>query len=68
MYTWEIEELLRIKNYLLTGEEYLNMVKTSPQIGRIKYNDCDSTIEIWTKETDEQVKYLKYKLKRKDIN
>lgn len=50
MYTWEIEELLKIKNYLLTGEEYLNMVKTSPQIKRIKYNDSDSTIEIWTKE------------------
>ena len=68
MYTWEIEELLKIKNYLLTGEEYLNMVKTSPQIKRIKYNDSDSTIEIWTKEIDKQEKYLKYKLKRKDMN
>ena len=68
MYTWEIEKLLKIKNYLLTGEEYLNMVKTSPQIKRIKYNDSDSTIEIWTKEIDKQEKYLKYKLKRKDMN
>ena len=64
MYTWEIENLLKLKQYLLTGREYLNMVQTSPQIKRIKYNPYNDTFEIWTKEDDNSEHYFKYKVKK----
>ena len=43
MYTWEIEELLLLKNYLLTGKEYLEMIDTDKiiNLGYINWiSDC----------------------------
>ena len=37
MYSHEIDQLLKIRNY--NSEEYLNIIKTSPQIDHVKYDD-----------------------------
>ncbi len=66
MYTWEIEELLKLKKYILYTDEYLNMIKTSPQIYRVKYNAYDNTIETWTKEENNSSKHFKYKVKKRE--
>ena len=65
MYTWEIENLLKQKDYCLHYKEYINMIKTSPQIKRIKYNAYDKTLETWTKEENHTEKYFKYKIKKR---
>ena len=64
MYTWEIEKLLELKNYILHGEEYSRIIKTSPQIKKIKYNAHDNSFETWTKEDDNSVNYFKYKVRK----
>ncbi len=65
MYTWEIEKFLAIKNYVLYGDEYLHVVKTSPQIKRIRHNPYDESFEMWTKEDDGTENYFKYKVRRR---
>lgn len=42
MYSYEINELLKLKNYLLAVEEYLYILETSPQIERCTYNAYDN--------------------------
>lgn len=37
MYSNEIEQLLKFKNFLLTAKEYIKIIETSPQIDHIKY-------------------------------
>lgn len=66
MYTWEIENLLKIKNYILNSEEYTNMISSSPQVKRVKYNTFDDSMETWTEEQDNSKKYFKYKVRRKE--
>lgn len=39
MYSHEIEELLKLKNNILTVQEYCNIIATSPQINYIIYKD-----------------------------
>lgn len=67
MYSHEIENLLRLKNYLLNNEEYLSMVKTSPQINHIRYNDYSKFFEMWTKDnySFKFKVYYKYDLTKK---
>ena len=65
MYTWEIENLLRIKNYLLYSDEYLYIIRTSPQIKKIQYNAFDDSFETWTKESDQSTNYFKYKVRKR---
>ncbi len=55
MYTWEIENLLKMRNYILYNDEYLNMISTSPQIKHIKYNDYKNNRE----------HYFKYKVRKR---
>ena len=45
MYSYEIENLLKLKNYLVSIQEYLYIVK-SPQIDHIKYEN--DAFNIWT--------------------
>ena len=37
MYSYEIKQLLELKNNLLNLKEYIEVIRTSPQIDRIKY-------------------------------
>ena len=39
MYSHEIQQLLEIKNNLLELKEYIEVIRTSPQIDHIKYED-----------------------------
>ena len=48
MYSYEIEKLLKIRNYLLSIEEYNNIVNNSPQIDHVKYNPEENIFTIWT--------------------
>ena len=59
MYTWEIQQLMELKNYLISVQEYLNICSTSPQIREVKYNPYQDNFMI---ETDESYKvYFKVK-------
>ena len=64
MYSWEIQNKLQKKNYILTGEEYIDICKNSSQISQIKYNGFDDNYEIWT--TDNY--YWKFRLTTKGEN
>ena len=64
MYSWEIQNKLQKENYILTGEEYIDICKNSPHISRIKYNDFGDSYEMWT--TDNY--YWKFSLTRKGDN
>ena len=59
MYSHEILELLRLRNYLLTAKEYINVCNTSNQITYIKYDPFEDVFYISTKD-----KYnFKFKIK-----
>ena len=60
MYSHEVEQLLKIKNYLITYKEFIQITKSSPQINHIKYNPFEDNIEMWT--TDNYKFVLKIKL------
>lgn len=45
MYSYEIENLLKLRNYLVSIQEYLDIAK-SPQIDHIKYEN--DVFNIWT--------------------
>lgn len=59
MYTYEIEQLLKLKNNLITYKEFIQITKSSPQINHIKYNPFEDNIEMWT--TDNYKFVLKIK-------
>lgn len=61
MYSWEIEQLLKLKNYLISNKEYSEICKTSPQINHIKYEN--EAFNIWT--SDGYKFILKIKLEHK---
>lgn len=48
MYSYEIEQLLKLRSFLLTAKEYIKIIETSPQIDHIKYENDE--IYIWTKD------------------
>ena len=41
---------MKYKNYLLKVKEYLNIIDTSSQISRVKYDPYGNYYEIWTKD------------------
>ena len=45
MYSYEIEQLLKIRNNLVSIKEYIQII-TSPQVDHIKYED--EVFKIWT--------------------
>jgi hypothetical protein len=59
MYSHEIEQLLKIKKYLISYKEFIQITKSSPQINHIKYNPFEDHIEMWT--TDNYKFVLKIK-------
>lgn len=64
MYSHEIEQLLKIRNYLIDSEEYLNIMTTSPQIDHVKYSPYTDDFETWTNDNY----YWKYKVYVKEDN
>ena len=50
MYSHEIENLLKLKNYLLTAKEYINVCNTSNQITYIKYDPYEDVFYISTED------------------
>lgn len=50
MYSWEISELLKLKNYLLSAKEYIELCESSPQIVRITYNPFEDNFTIITQD------------------
>jgi hypothetical protein len=48
MYSWEIQELMELRNYLLSVEEYLHICSTSPQIREVHYNPYEDNFNIKT--------------------
>ena len=64
MYSWEIQKLLELRNYLLNSEEYLNVCNTSPQINRISYNGYEDNFNMTTKDNY----HFKFKVKRLEEN
>ena len=65
MYSYEIKQLLELKNYLLDRKEankILN-IKDSPQINHVKYNTYDDNFEMWTSDNY----YVKFKVKNRRI-
>lgn len=59
MYSHEIERLLKIKQYILSYNDYANIITTSPQINNVKYNKDNDTFEI---KTDDRYNF-KFKVK-----
>lgn len=59
MYSNEIAEYVRLRNYVLTIYEYCDIIKTSPQIDHIKYED--ELFKLYTNDG------YQFKLKIKDI-
>lgn len=57
MYSWEIKQLIELKNYVITIQDYCEIVRTSPQIDHIQYKD--DHFEMYTDD------YYKFKFKIK---
>ena len=49
MYSYEIQELLRLKNYLVSVEEYIKIV-SSKQVNWVKYNPFEDKFYISTED------------------
>lgn len=60
MYSHEIERLLKIKQYILSYNDYADIITTSPQINNIKYEPYDDTFNI---KTDDRYDF-KFKVKK----
>ena len=52
MYSWEIQNFLKEKNYQIGGDDLLKIIsiKENPQLTHIKYNPFNNSYEIWDKE------------------
>lgn len=48
MYSWEIAQLLDMKQCLLEVQEYMNVIKTSPQINYVEYLPNEDNLHITT--------------------
>lgn len=48
MYSWEIQQLLQIRNYLISNKEYFYILDTSPQIRGIEYKPYENNFYMWT--------------------
>lgn len=59
MYSYEIEELIELKNHLIEIQDYIKIIKTSPQIDHILYNK--DHFEMYTDD------YYKFKFKIKEM-
>lgn len=46
MFSYEIEQLLKLRNYLVSIEEYNQIISSSSQIDHVKYED--NVFKVWT--------------------
>ena len=64
MYSWEIENFLKERNYYIGGDD-LNFIidtKQHPQINHIKFNPYDNTYDMWDKDGNHfHFKAMQYK-------
>ena len=58
MYSWEIEQLIELKNHLLDIYDYCEIIKTSPQIDHVLYKN--QNFHLFT--TDDY--HFKFKIKQ----
>lgn len=61
MYSYEIQQILESNNYNINSETYLNILSTSPQIERVKYNPYGNYFETWASD-----RYWKFSVYRKE--
>ena len=59
MYSWEIQELVELKNYIITIQDYINIIQTSPLVDHVLYNQ--DHFEMFTEDN------YKFKFKIKEI-
>lgn len=68
MYSWEIKELLELRNYVIEAYsvelQQLLDVQTNKQLNHIKFNKDTYEYEMW----DETGEYFKFKVKTKEVN
>lgn len=52
MYSWEISEFLKQRNYYVGGDDLLKVISTTenPQLDHIKFNQSTNEYEMWDKE------------------
>lgn len=52
MYSWEISEFLKQRNYYIGGDDLLKVTSTieNPQLDHIKFNQGTNEYEMWDKE------------------
>lgn len=50
MYSYEIDQLLKNKAYIINANDYVKICKTSPQIDKIKYESFGNYFYIRTKD------------------
>lgn len=62
MYSWEIDQLMKLRNYLIESEEYYKILITSPQINHVKHTPENGNFLI---ETDDNYK-VNFKVYRKE--
>jgi hypothetical protein len=62
MYTWEIQNLMELKNYLISVRDYLYICQTSPQIREVKYDPYQDNFMI---DTDDNYKVY-FKVRKED--
>lgn len=62
MYSWEIEQLMRLRENLIKDEEYIKIIRTSPQIKWIEYKPNEDNFYI---STDDNYNF-KFKILKKE--
>lgn len=50
MYSEEIDQLLKSRNYILDPDTYMEICIHSPQIDHIKYTPFEHYFQMWTKD------------------
>lgn len=60
MYSWEIQKLLELKNYLLSVKEYYDICDNSPQIIRVYYDIFEDSFHLITNDNYE----FKFKVRK----
>lgn len=61
MYSYEIEQIIKKKNYLISVREYLRILNTSPQINVVKYDCFNDNFLIETNDNYKFVFKIRYK-------
>lgn len=62
MYSREIDNILKLNNYNIASDTYINISSTSPQITHVKYDPYSQYFEIWTNDDY----YWKFNVYRKE--